>query len=76
MCKNDGLENYLQKKKFFFWYFYIREILSHSWESAPFLGGSRIIWEIYVFVNFYKKLFHFASDFLPLVSLDLNGYTK
>ena len=30
MCKNDGLENYLEKK--------IREILSHSWESG-FISG-------------------------------------
>ena len=31
MRKNDGLEHYLQK---FFFYFHIREILSHSQVSA------------------------------------------
>ena len=44
MRKNDGLE----KKIFFFLYFHIREVLSHSRECgrrAAFPGGSRMIRE-------------------------------
>ena len=49
MSKNDGLENYLKKKKFFFFLdFHIREVLPHSRECgswAAFPGGSRMIRE-------------------------------
>ena len=48
MRKNDGLENYLKKKEFYFLYFHIREVFSHSRECgsrAAFPGGSQMIQE-------------------------------